>query len=181
MHLFDARFASQTRKYHSTKKLRKHVCQLILACTTQAFKPGQLHLDHCRVSNRSPWLVYNHSMVLKKRLLSLSSSRVIGLCLGSESCSPSRATSQSSRNFVLLVALAPCYHGPFIVRCAPSLSTVSWFHSVSASVSMFTINTDNCLFLFLFLCWCLRVCIGFLCTYRGLCAHRGCSLSPDPS
>ena len=27
---FDARFASQTRKYHPTKKLRKHVCQLIL-------------------------------------------------------------------------------------------------------------------------------------------------------
>ena len=32
---FDARFASQARKYYSTKKLRKHVCQLILVCTTQ--------------------------------------------------------------------------------------------------------------------------------------------------
>ena len=27
---FDARLVSETRKYHSTKKLRKHVCQLIL-------------------------------------------------------------------------------------------------------------------------------------------------------
>ena len=75
---FDTSFARQTRKYRSTKKLRKHVCQLILVCTTQAFKPGQLHLDHSTVSKRSPWLVYNHSMVLKKRLFSLSSSRVIG-------------------------------------------------------------------------------------------------------
>ena len=68
---FDARFASQKRKYHSTKKLRNHVCQMILVCATQAFKPGQLHLGHSRVSKRPPWLVYNHSMVLNKRLLSL--------------------------------------------------------------------------------------------------------------
>ena len=33
---FDERFASQTRKYRSKKKLRKHVCQLILVCTTQS-------------------------------------------------------------------------------------------------------------------------------------------------
>ena len=34
---FDARFASQKRKYHSTKKLRNHVCQMILVCATQEF------------------------------------------------------------------------------------------------------------------------------------------------
>ena len=42
-------------------------------------KHGQLHLDHSRVSMRSSWLVYKHSMVPKMRLLSLSSSRFIGL------------------------------------------------------------------------------------------------------
>ena len=41
----------------------------------------------------------------KASALSLSSSRVIELLLGSKSCSPSRANSQLSRNFVLLVAL----------------------------------------------------------------------------
>ena len=45
---------------------------------------------------------------------------------------------------------AHCCHDPFIVRSASNSSTVPWFHSVCASVSMFAI-TDNCLFLFLFL------------------------------
>ena len=84
-----ARFASQTRNYHSTKKLRKHVCQLIHVCTTQSVqapfdarfasqtrKKARLCQvkainSSFRVSKRSPWLVYNHSMVLKQRLLSL--------------------------------------------------------------------------------------------------------------
>ena len=35
---FDARFASQTRKYHWTQKLSMHVCQLILVCTTLCFQ-----------------------------------------------------------------------------------------------------------------------------------------------
>ena len=35
------------------------------------------------------------------------------------------------------------------MRSASNLSTVPWFHSVCASVSMFTIITDNCLFPFL--------------------------------
>ena len=84
--------------------------------------------------------------------------------------------------------VAPCCHDPFIVRSASNLSTVPWLPSVCASVSMFTINTDHCLFLFLFLCWCLRLYIGFLCIYRGLCVRVGsvctswgCSLLPDPS
>ena len=75
--------------------------------------------------------------------------------------------SVSSRNFVLLLLLtpcsqlcfapcfAPCCHDPFIVRSASNLFTVPWFQSVCASVSMFTINTGNCLFpfpsMFLFL------------------------------
>ena len=86
-------------------------------CTTQAFTPGQLHLDHSRLSNRSPRLVYNHSMVLKKRLLSLCH---LPASLGSD--------------WALLFLLLP-------LLCSSNLSTVPWFHSVCASVSMFTINT----------------------------------------
>ena len=37
-----------------------------------------------------------------------------------------------------------CRHDPFIVRSAPPLAGV---HSAYTSVSMFTINVDNCLFL----------------------------------
>ena len=63
--------------------------------------------------------------------------------------------------------LAHCCHDPFIARSASNLSTVPWFHSVYASVSMFAI-TDNCLFLFLFLSLSLGRC---LCFHEGLCAN----------
>ena len=53
----------------------------------------------------------------------------------------------------------------------PNLSTVHRFHSAGTSVSMFTINIDNCLFL----CPCFPVITS------GLCLYRGCSPSPDPS
>ena len=36
-----------------------------------------------------------------------------------------------------------CCHDPFIVRSS-NLSTIHWFHSACTSVSMFTINADNC-------------------------------------
>ena len=141
----------------------------------------QLHLDLSRVSKRSPRLVYSHSMVLKKRLFSLSSSRVSGLQLGPKSWSPRRATSQSSRKFALLVALAhcPCFahccHDPLIVRSAPSLSTVPWFHSacVPSRCSRSTLTT---------VCFCLfsvpvspslhRVSVYIP---RPLCTYRVCS------
>ena len=42
---FYERFASQTRKYHSRKKLRKHVCQLILVCTTQSVQAGSMTIQ----------------------------------------------------------------------------------------------------------------------------------------
>ena len=54
-----------------------------------------------------------------------------------------------------LLLLCPCFdnccHDPFIVRSASNCSTFLRFHSVCASVSMFTINSDNFLFLLLFL------------------------------
>ena len=125
---FDARFASQTRKYRST-------CQLILVCTTQSLLE---RLVDC--------------------ILTIPVCRS-GLLLGSKSCSPSEATTVFTNVrtvcyscFAHCPCFAHCCHDQFIVRSASYLSTVSWFHSVCASVSMFTINTDNCLVLFLFLC-----------------------------
>ena len=80
---FDARFATQTRKYHSTKKLRKHVCHLILVCTIQSMlgRFVQLHLDHSSVSKRPAWLVYNHRPD-KASALSLSLSVILACHLG---------------------------------------------------------------------------------------------------
>ena len=43
-----------------------------------------------------------------------------------------------------------CCHDAIIVRTASNFSTIPWFHSECASVSMFMINVDNCLFLLLF-------------------------------
>ena len=48
---FNATFVSQTRKYRSTKKLRKQVCHLILVCTTQsvqAWSTASLTIPECR-------------------------------------------------------------------------------------------------------------------------------------
>ena len=45
------KFESQTRKYHPTKKLRKHVCQLILVCTTQRYRSCTYRV--CRLGTRS--------------------------------------------------------------------------------------------------------------------------------
>ena len=86
-------------------------------------------------------------MVPTKRLLYQSSSRILRLL------KVVRQVGRFRQYTKFLVACcscsAPCCHDPFIVRSAPILSTVPWFHSVCASVSMLAI-TDNCLFLFLF-------------------------------
>ena len=104
---FDARLVSKTRKYRSTKKLRKHVCvcQMILVQTIQS----------------------------------------------------SQAWSTASRPIqsVEVITDGSCATTAWSVhreKCS-NLSTVHSFHSASTSVSMFTINADNCTFL----CSCLRV------------------------
>ena len=69
------------------------------------------------------------------------------------------ASPQISYSLLLLICscfapcscFAHCCHDPFTVRSAVNLSTVPWFHSVCASVSMFMI-ADNCLFLSLGRC-----------------------------
>ena len=90
----------------------------------------------------------------------------------SKSRSPSKATSQFSRNSALLVArallllcfcFAPCCHDPSIVRSASNLSTVPWCHSVCASVSMFTSTLTT-------VCFC--SCAG---------VSKSAASAPDPS
>ena len=128
-------------------KLSKHVCQLILV------KPGQLHLDHSRVSKRSPRLVYKHKHGPDK---ASALSVILARHWAFKCSSPILPWRQSVHkiSYCLLLLLCYCFahccHDPFLVRSASNFSTASWFHSVCASDSMFTI-TDNCLFLFLFL------------------------------
>ena len=128
--------------------------------------------------------MYKHNLVLKKnkRLLShsLSSSRIYWLkvtaTFGIGHCSKFHAASCHCLASCNCSGSAHCCHDPIIVRTA---STFPWFHSVCASVSMFTINVDNCLFLSLFL-----LLFHYLRVYLGVFSektYRGCSLSPDPS
>ena len=51
--------------------------------------------------------------------------------------------------FVCCPCFAHCRHDPIIVRTASNFSSFPRFHSVCASVWMFAINVDNCLFQFL--------------------------------
>ena len=124
---------------------------------TQTQNLSVLPTDSCTYNS-----VYKHNLVLKKRLLCLRHPRAsLGPWLGSQSRSPSGAISQSSQSFVLLVALALLLALEVPLLCsllswsnhreASKFSTFPWFHSVRASVSMFTIIIDNCLFLFLLL------------------------------
>ena len=137
-------------------------------------KPDQLHLDYSRVSKQSPRLVYKHSMVPTKRLLSLSFSRILGfekIC-----ANPPLDVSQFTKVPIACCScFTHCCQDPFIVRSASNSSTGPRFHSVCASVSMFTI-TDNCLFLFLFLFLFLGKCLNTtrasLQTSRPLGLHR---------
>ena len=103
----------------------------------------------------------------KASALSPSSSRVIGLLIGlyklfAKWADESVQTISYCMLLLLCSCFVPCYcfahccHDPIIMRTASHFSTFPRFHSVCASVSMFMINIDNCLFQFL--CSCLRVC-----------------------
>ena len=158
---FDARLGSQTEKKARlpTQSVQASECR------------SDLH-DSCTNTQPCPEKSVCSLSVILARQWALQVVRQVGRSVGSH---------EISYCFLLLLCslllrcpcFADCCHDPFIVRSASNLSTFPWFHSVCASVSIFTINFDNCLFLFL--CKCLRACIGSLCTYRG------CSLSPDPS
>ena len=114
-------------------------------------KLGQLHLDHSRVSKRSPWLVYDHSRVLKERLLSLSvilarhwALKVIRQLV--------RSVSLHEISHCLLLLLCSCFahcpcfahccHDPFIVRstqtCPPFLGFIQLAHPSRCSRSTLT-------------------------------------------
>ena len=69
-----------------------------------------------------------------------------------------RSVSLREVSYCLLLLLCSCFarcrHDPIIVRTASNFSTFCRFHSVCASVSMFMITIDNCLFPFLCFCFC---------------------------
>ena len=69
------------------------------------------------------------------------------------SCKSTRSVNTHENSYCWLLLQYPCFahkcHDPFIVRSASNYSTFPRFHSVCASVSMFTINIDNYLFQFL--------------------------------
>ena len=156
---FDAGLFSKTRKYRSTKKLRKHFCQQILV-SNNSKRPSMVNCistnPECRSDHR--WPVYKHSLVVSAlsviaRLWALKFSPSGG---GQSVFTKIRAASCHC------FASCNCCHDPFIVRSAQNSSTAHWFHSACTSVSMFAINADNCLFL----CWCFP---------GSLCSHRVCN------
>ena len=100
---FDARLLSKTRKYHSTKKLRKHGCQLILVLNNST-RPSLVNCistnPECRSDHR--WPVCKHSLVLIPQVSALS---VIARSWALK-FSPSGAVNQRSQNFALHLAIA---------------------------------------------------------------------------
>ena len=95
-------------------------------------------------------------MVLTKCLLSLSSSRILGLLKVLRQFTTWRQSVHKISYCLLLLlcacsCFAHCCHDPLIVRSASNLSNIPKFHSVCASVSMFTIINNWFLFVFLFL------------------------------
>ena len=101
------------------------------SCTSTAWsRQSVCSFSHPRASFGSDWAL----KVVRQSPLGVSQfAKIILLC----SC------------VALCACFAHCCHYAFIVRSASNLSSVPWFHSATASVSMFTIN-DNCLFLLLF-------------------------------
>ena len=89
----------------------------------------------------------NITLVLKKSALSLSPSRISGLCVSH--CSKFRAAFCHCFAPCSCPVSCNCYccHDPFIVRSAQTCPPFTGFTQPCTSVSMFTINVDNCLFL----------------------------------
>ena len=94
--MYECQHSNQTREYHSTKKLRKHVCQLILVCTTQRFQTWSTTIPECRRDHHGSCTSTAWS---RKSVCTLCHPRA-------SSCSPCRATSQFSRIFAMFVAFA---------------------------------------------------------------------------
>ena len=118
-----------------------------LQCKTRELNRGKIRKTqtiHCP----------NTTLVLKK-VCSLFHRRafVVGALkvttkLGVNRCSNFRVAFDIALHIALAFASCNCCccHDPFSVRNS-NLSTIHWFHSACTSVSMFTINVHNCLFL----------------------------------
>ena len=108
--------------------------------------------------------MYNHSLVLKASVCSLSSCHHRAF-MGSKSSRQPQTWRQSVHKFRAASchcfaschcsASCHCCHDPFIVRSAQTRLPFTGFTQLCTSVSTFTINVDNCLF----------VCCRFPCTF----------------
>ena len=150
---FDARLVSKTRKYRSTKQLRKHVCQQILV-SNNSKRPSLVNCistnPECRSDYR--WPVYKHSLVV-------SALSVIAR-LWALKFSPSGAVSQCSQIFALHLVIA--LHLAIALLLAIGFTQLA--HPSRCSRS--TLTT---------VCFCAGVSLG-------LCVHIGFATpSPDPS
>ena len=197
LHLFDARFASQTRKYHWTQN--SATANWFWSVQLYVSKPGQLHLDHSRVSKRPQWFENRHRMVPKKCLLSLSHPRA---SLGSEISAPiPHFASVSSQIFQLLVALLNALalliavtirsswevsqtRPPFLgfiqfvypSRCSRSLSTVCFFFCSKNHEGLYaTVNSSSSAQIEAVTCS-YQICVRThpVCTSVKMCAYRVC-------
>ena len=145
---FDARLVSKTRKYRSTKFLRKHVCQLI-SCLNNSKRPSLVNCistnPECRSDHRR--LVYNHSLLLIPLVSALChhrafmSSEVLAK-FGVSQCSKFRAASCHCVAPCHCFPSCNCCHAPFIVRsaqtCPPSIGFTQLAHPSRCSRSTLT-------------------------------------------
>ena len=122
--------------------------------------------------------MYKRNLVLKKRLLSLSSSRIYGLkkVIANSKLGVSQSVHKISRCILPLRCTLPlhCFlqllsRSVHREKCS-NLSTIHWFHSACTSVSTFAISAEKCLFL----CSCFS---PSLCVHIGFAIrlYRGCN------
>ena len=148
---FDARHVSKNSEVLFNKETEKARLPTD-SCLNNSKRPSLVNCistnPECRSDHQR--LVCNHSLVLIPRVSALS---VISLKVlakfGVSQCSQ-KFRAASCHCF----ASCHCCHDLFIVRSAQTRPPFTGFTQLCTSVSMFTINADNCMFL----CSCLRVC-----------------------
>ena len=152
---FDAKLVSKKRKYRSTNKAEEARLPTVF-CLYNSWRPSLANCistyPECRSDHHL--IVYNHSLVLLPRYLLFLSSRVHGLLNNSRQTQPWRQpVHKISRCILTLLCFLPllCFMSLLSSsihreKCS-NLPPFTGFTQLCTSVSTFTINADNCLFL----------------------------------
>ena len=162
---FDARLLNKTRKYHSTKKLRKHGCKLILVLNNST-RPSLVNCistnPECRSDHR--WPVCKHSLILlKKSICSLCHRAFMGSEVLAKWGGQSAFTKISRCILPLLCshcfASCNCCHDPLIERSAQTRPPFTGFSQLAhpSRCSRSTLTT---------VCFCASGFSGSLCSHR---------------